>query len=113
MADVIYPAAFHGTHAHRGVAPALPVMAATAKTTRKATPGPMAGGAIGGLRTAAAESLEQLHRTHDEAEAIDRLGDALRHEAADVEDARRDLSYQMDRLIAETRRMTAYLRGQG
>lgn len=109
MADVIYPAAFHGTHGARVVAPGLPVMTAAGG----ATPVPMAGGAIGGLRTAAAESLDQLHRAHDEAEAIDRLGDALRHEAADVEDARRDLSYQMDRLIAETRRMTAYLRGQG
>lgn len=94
MAEIIYPAAFHGA---------------------RATPAPADGAEDPGLRAlraATQDSLRRLRAARVEAEAVHRLGDGLRAEAAEVDAASADLGRQMDRLIAETRRMTDYLRGQ-
>lgn len=103
MADIIYPAAFHDGRAPQASAP----------ETGLDTSPPTAGQGLEHLRRATEDTLLHLRQTHDEAVAIDRLGDDLHREAAGLDDRRRDLSHQMDRLIAETRRMTAYLRSEG
>ncbi len=99
MADIIYPAAFHAEQATGGVPAGL---------------SPDVGGGedseLLALRAAAADSLRRLQAARRETEAAARLGQDLRDDLAGMDRIGRDLGAQMDRLIAEARRMTDYLR---
>lgn len=97
MAEIIYPAAF-------GHVPSRPAADATATASA---------GTLNDLRAAAGRSVEAFNVIDRELEVIDRAGRDLEHEAEGMRTASQDIGLQMDRLIAETRRMAEFLRNGG
>jgi hypothetical protein len=110
MAVIIYPAVFHPGGATRALVAASVVDEPAARRPLTLPPVRRSGDDADALRAAVGRSLDDLSTVHRAVEDIDTLGRGLQDKAASLGAASASLSQQMDRLVAETRRMTARLR---